>query len=43
MGKTSNKCIDISEMKLVINNSNPASFIRTIALCDDYIDAGKNV
>jgi hypothetical protein len=44
MGKSenSNKCTSISEMKLVVSTTQiPASFSRTIALCDD-IDAVKN-
>jgi gliding motility-associated-like protein len=38
-----NKCTSISEVKLVVSTTQiPASFSRTIALCDDYIDAIKN-
>jgi hypothetical protein len=40
--ENSNKCTSISEMKLVVTTQIPASFSRTIALCDDYIDAVKN-
>jgi hypothetical protein len=40
--ENSNKCTSISEMKLVVSTTQiPASFSRTIALCD-YIDAVKN-
>jgi hypothetical protein len=40
--ENSNKCTSISEMKFVSTTQIPASFSRTIALCDDYIDAVKN-
>ena len=41
--QNSNNCFRISEIKLVVSTTQiPASYSRTIALCDDYIDSVQN-
>ena len=41
--ENSNKCFSVAELRLVVSTTQiPASFRRTIALCDDYIDAAND-
>ncbi|MDG2433299.1 T9SS type B sorting domain-containing protein [Flavobacterium sp.] len=41
--ENNNKCSSVAELKLVVSTTQiPASFRRTIALCDDYIDAAND-